>query len=186
MDAAQVISNMNSTWLRLMDKYYDHIAEEYIKWMATEYNMPIDELTERAKPVKAQILATVSSQAIQPDPPAQPSEIKKVPKKPVKKPSSAESTSQYASMSRKDLAELCKQRKLTVRRKNLDMIQSLDEQDAQNAPPVPDVPIEAPPAVPDVPIEAPAAVPDVPIEAPAAVPAQGNILTKEDLSDDED
>lgn len=123
MDASQVIAQLNSTWSSLIDKYYDHIADEYLSWMSNEYNIPLDELKEKAQPVKDKIMNIATFQNTQ-----ETSGIKKKAKKPVKSSTdNLPSSNIYTNMSRNELASLCRENGLPVRRKNLDMINSLME-----------------------------------------------------------
>ena len=137
MDASQVMSGLNTAWSGLLDQYYDHIAEEYIKWMSQEYHIPIEELQERAKPVKEQVISQATANVIA----GGDSHIKKKPKtmaaikadaSKAKLEASTNGGSVYAKMARKELVETCRSRKLPVKRKNLDMVDQLVENDDTN------------------------------------------------------
>ena len=134
MDAAQVIATMNTTWATLIDKYYDHIADEYIAWMSREYNVPVDELRAKAEPVKAKILASaeqnVNAMTVKKKPKSL-SSIRAAASK-ANTEASENGNSVYAKMSRKELIDTCKSRSLPVKRKNLDMINALVEFDKEH------------------------------------------------------
>ena len=136
MDASQVMASMNNTWTDLIDKYYDHIADEYIQWMAKEYNLSIDELKKKAEPVKERILAGAqdaitasASCGIKKKPPSM-SSIKAAASK-ANTEASENGSSIYAKMSRKELIDKSKEHSLPVKRKNLDMINALVDATSQ-------------------------------------------------------
>ena len=128
MDATQVLANLNNTWTGLLDKYYDHIAEEYLQWMSVEFNIPLETLKEKAAPIKDQVLASAAHKIENPE-----SSIKKKKQTVAHMKQEAKNTekqnvidsdpsNKYSYMGRKELVELCKARRIPVKRKNQDMM----------------------------------------------------------------
>ena len=52
---------MNDRWTNVLPQYYDYIQDEYLKWMAEEYSLPLEELKAKAEPLKDKILESASS-----------------------------------------------------------------------------------------------------------------------------
>jgi hypothetical protein len=105
----------------MLDKFYDSVADEYLVWMAKEYNVDLKQLKEKAQPLKAKLLskATDAVSAV------------KTTKKAVPK-SKVEDDSKYGSITRKELIELCKSRSIPVKRKNQDMADLLKAYDEEH------------------------------------------------------
>ena len=113
-NAHDVLQQLTNTWSSMLDKFYDSVADEYIKWMAKEYNMDIKELREKAIPLKAKLLSKATDAV---------SVVKTTKKQNLQQ--KVVDTSKYGSMSRKELIELCKLNNIPVKRKNQDMIDKL-------------------------------------------------------------
>ena len=135
MDASQIISNMNERWTEMLGLYYDHVSESFLKHMAEEFDLNLDELIEKSKEVKEEIvnMATTSMSNLQD------AGIKK------KKPSMAamkaakkahddslREKNKYSDSTRDELISQCKEYKLPVRRKNQDMIEALLAHEAED------------------------------------------------------
>ena len=123
MDSKSVLQELNNTWEKMLDKFYDGVVDEFITWMAKEHNMDIKVLREKAAPLKERLIANASNNI---------NSIKTT-KKNVNKPKHVDN-SIYSSKTRKELIELCQQRHLPVKRKNLDMINNLIAWDENSIP----------------------------------------------------
>lgn len=121
-NAQEVLLQLNNTWSAMLDKFYDSVSDEYLKWMANEYNMDLKALREKAEPLKTKLLSK-ATEAV--------SAVKTTKKQIVK--SKVIDDSKYGTMSRKELIDLCKSRSLAVKRKNQDMIDQLKKYDDENA-----------------------------------------------------
>ena len=120
-NAQEVLAQLTTTWSSMLDKFYDSVSDEYIKWMAKEYNMEIKALREKAAPLKAKLLSK-AAEAV--------NAVKTTKKQNVKV--KVVDTSKYGTLSRKELMELCKNRSLPIKRKNQDMIDQLKTYDENN------------------------------------------------------
>ena len=40
-NAQEVIFQLTNTWTSMLDKFYDSVADEYLSWMAKEYNIEL-------------------------------------------------------------------------------------------------------------------------------------------------
>ena len=120
-NAQEVLAQLNNTWSSMLDKFYDSVADEYLSWMAKEYNVELKTLKEKALPLKAKLLAKATDSM----------HVVKTTKKPTVKPKVNDS-SKYGTLSRKELVELCKERSIPVKRKNQDMIDLLKKSDDEN------------------------------------------------------
>lgn len=117
-NAEEVLTQLTNTWSSMLDKFYDSVSDEYIKWMAKEYEMDLKTLREKAAPLKAKLLSK-ATEAVS---------VVKTTKKQTGKTKVVDS-SKYGTMSRKELVELCKTHSLPVKRKNQDMIDQLKKID---------------------------------------------------------
>ena len=120
MDALEVKNAMNAHWQNYMSKYYDHISENYIKFIAKEYNLDIEEINKKCEHLKSKILSKAVE--ICNDEPI----IRKTLAK-TKSASKEVDPSLYGKMSRADLIDLCKKNNIRPRRSNKDMIDALKE-----------------------------------------------------------
>ena len=122
-NAQEVLSQLTNTWSSMLDKFYDSVADEYLAWMAKEYNIDLKTLKEKALPLKEKLLskATDAVSAV------------KTTKKAVVVSAKDTDDSKYGKMSRKELIELCKSKSLPVKRKNQDMIDLLKKQEETNS-----------------------------------------------------
>jgi len=121
---------MNNHWKGLLYQYYDTISDEYLKWMSKEYEIPIEELKSKEAAVKEKImndidrfLQTGNNIDLKHKPRSMSSLKAEASREQTA--SSEYSDSKYAKMSRAELISLSKQRKLPIKRKNLDMIAQL-------------------------------------------------------------
>ena len=135
MDGAQVLAALNNTWSSMLDKYYDHIVDEYIVHLSKEIGQPVDELKKKAQELKSTILAgatniSETSSNIKKSKPSI-SSMKAQAKAAIQ---ASQPKTAYSNKTRKELIELCKSHNLPVKRKNQDMIDSLVEYDKKNAP----------------------------------------------------
>ena len=117
-NAQEVILQLTNTWTSMLDKFYDSVADEYLSWMAKEYNIELKSLKEKAAPLKTKLLSKATDAV---------SAVKTTKKQETKH--KMVDNSRYGSMTRKELVELCKSRTLPVKRKNQDMIDSLKNYD---------------------------------------------------------
>ena len=135
MDASQVLTALNSTWTSLLDNYYDHIADEYLSWMSSEYNIPIDVLKEKSLPVKEKVISDASLKFNNKE-----SSIKKkkqsvssikmeAKKAEVQKSIEQDPSNIYLHMTRKELVDTCREKGLPIKRKNQDMVDALKSSD---------------------------------------------------------
>ena len=106
---------MNDRWTTLLPQYYDYIQNEYLAWMADEYNLPLDELKAKAEPLKNKILDSVDDVVANLN-----SGVHKKQGKVVTKAQGGPETP-YDSFPRNRLVELCKENGIPVKRKNQDM-----------------------------------------------------------------
>ena len=131
MDALAVTKALNETWSNVIEDYYDTIATNYIEFLSKEYEIPINELKEKIAPLKNKLInnASMFSES------TEKSRTKKEERKTtIKIPGTI---NKYSSKSRKELVEMCKSRKLPVKRKNQDMIDSLIESGESEEPQLP-------------------------------------------------
>uniref|UniRef100_A0A6C0F7C9 Uncharacterized protein n=1 Tax=viral metagenome TaxID=1070528 RepID=A0A6C0F7C9_9ZZZZ len=127
MDALQVKNAMNTYYLKLLDKFYDYIAINYIEFITKEYNLDIDEVRKKCEPLKAEILSKAKENC------EQNTEYKKM--TPKTKPSTSYvDESKYGKLSRAELCQMCKDNNLRMRRSNKDMIESLKEKFGEEPP----------------------------------------------------
>lgn len=135
MDASQIITNMNERWNEMLSQYYDHVAESFLKHMAEEYELNYEELLEKSKDLKEEIVNMATDKLNN----NRDSGVKK------KKPSMAamkaakkaqedslREKNKFSDSSRDELISKCKEYKLPVRRKNQDMIDALLAYEADN------------------------------------------------------
>lgn len=128
MDASQIIANMNVRWSEMLNQYYDHVAESFLKHMAEEYELDYQELLKKSIEVKEEIINMATDKLNN----NRDTGIKK------KKPSMAamkaakkvhedslREKNKFSDSSRDELISKCKEYKLPVRRKNQDMIDAL-------------------------------------------------------------
>lgn len=121
MDANYVISQLTGTWTSMLEQFYDTISDEVIVWLAKEHNLDLNELREKAKPLRTKILAKGTSGL----------ETKKTTKKSVPR-AKEPNQSKYGNYSCNELKELCKERRMPTRRSKADMINDLMKNDAEN------------------------------------------------------
>ena len=121
-NAQEVLAQLTNTWSSMLDKFYDSVSDEYIKWMAKEYEMDLKTLREKAAPLKAKLLSK-ATEAV--------SAVKTTRKQAGK--AKIVDSSKYGTMSRKEIVELCKTHGLPVKRKNQDMIDQLKKIDENEA-----------------------------------------------------
>ena len=135
MDASQIINNMNDRWNELLSNYYDHVATNFLKQVSDEYDLKYEDLLTKSVEVKNEIL----NSAIQNTQLSDSSKIKK--KKPsmsaMKNAKKAEIDAKrerntYTDFTRTQLIEKCRERKLPVKRKNQDMVDSLLDFDKEH------------------------------------------------------
>lgn len=127
MDATQVLSQMNATWSSMLDKYYDHVAEEHLKDISEKFNIPLEDLQAKTNGLKEQIMEKLITKI---DPIN--NEKTKVPKAKSSKAKKDEDKNELEKMGRKELQEMCKNRGIPTKRKNLDMINSIKEYDEKH------------------------------------------------------
>lgn len=123
MDASAITKALNDHWLTLLDGYYDFIADSYLKHLSETYDKPLEELKEKTQHLKKKILndAHVALDTT--------TEIKKDTRKTKPKIATKSSNSTYDTMTHPELAKLCKERGLQVKRKKQDMIDNLIQSD---------------------------------------------------------
>ena len=129
MDATAITKALNDHWLTLLDGYYDFIADSYLKHLSETHGIPIDQLEEKTRHLKKQILSDAHL-AIEST-----NDIKKDARKTKPKVTPTTSNSSYDHMTHPELAKLCKERSLTVKRKKLDMINNLIQADGNKPKP---------------------------------------------------
>lgn len=105
MDATEVLKEMNNYWKKQLDKYYDHIVETFSEEVAKEHGISAVSLIEKGKKMK--------------------SEIMKMEKKAKEVESKSSEKKELSQMSHKELAEICIGYGLKKRKKNLDMINDI-------------------------------------------------------------
>lgn len=105
MDANEVLKEMNNYWKSKLDKYYDHIVETFSEEIAKEHGISPFDLLEKGKKMK--------------------SEIMKMEKKVKEVESKSSEKKELSQMSHKELAEICIGYGLKKRKKNLDMINDI-------------------------------------------------------------
>lgn len=123
MDASAITKALNDHWLTLLDGYYDFIADSYLKHLSETYDKPLEELKEKTQHLKKKILNDAHTAL------DKTTEIKKDARKTKQKTVNTSSNSSYDSMTHPELAKLCKERGLQVKRKKQDMIDNLIQSD---------------------------------------------------------
>lgn len=124
MDATAVTKAMNDHWVKLLDEYYDYIADAYIKHLSAEHDIPVEELEEKTKGLKEKVMKDAFI-AIESG-----NDIKRDARKTKQKMTTTSTTkSVYDAFTHPELAKLCKDNKLPVKRKKQDMIDALVQND---------------------------------------------------------
>ena len=108
MNATQIITDLNKTWETSLNIYYDQIASEHVKVFSETYNIPIENVQEKVAQIKSNILQSLFQ-------PAAGSAAKQ-----------KQATIASDTMSRKELQALCKEYNIPTRRKNMDMVNALN------------------------------------------------------------